>query len=183
MLLEAITKSVEHLRTWMPWANDEPSSLDDKINLIRIFRGQFDLGTDFIYGIFNKTETEIIGGTGLHPRIGKYAKEIGYWISVHHINQGFATETAHALTKVGFEIDKLDRIEIHCAPDNIQSRNIPQKLGYTLEAILKNRTVDSQGNPRDTMIWTLFKDDYQKSSLKSMSLRAFDCIGRKLNIE
>lgn len=180
MLLNAITISVEHLIPWMPWAKDEPAPLDDVINRLRYFRGQFDLGNDYIFGIFNKSENELIGGTGLHTRIGKGAGEIGYWISAKHINKGYATETVCALTKVGFEIEQLSRIEIHCAPDNIRSQNIPKKLGYTHEATLRKRTVDTDGNPRDTMIWTMFKEEYENSRIKATAIKAFDIVGRKI---
>ncbi len=182
MLLDAITISVEHLLPWMPWAKDEPAPIEDVINRLRYFRGQFDLGNDYIYGIFNKSEDELIGGTGLHTRIGKGAAEIGYWISAKHINNGYATETVRALTKVGFEIEQHSRIEIHCAPDNIRSMVIPQKLGYVHEATLKKRTVDTDGNPRDTMIWTMFADGYENSSMKATTIKAFDIIGRKITL-
>lgn len=182
MLFDSVTLSVEHLLPWMPWAKNEPSSLEDKINLIRMFRGQFDLGTDYTFGIFNKQETELLGGCGLHTRVGKDAREIGYWIGVNHINKGYATEMVQALTKVGFEIEKLKRIEIHCAPENIRSQSIPRKLGYTLEALLKNRTTDSNGNPRDTMIWTMFADEYEVSPIKEAVFKAYDIAGREITL-
>jgi len=33
------------------------------------------------------------------------------------------------LTKAGFEIEHLERIEIHCAPNNIRSQRKPKKIG------------------------------------------------------
>ena len=50
----------------MPWAHDEPQSLDEKVALLRLFRGNFDLGQDFVYGVFSADESEVLGGTGLH---------------------------------------------------------------------------------------------------------------------
>ncbi len=180
MLQEAITESLDHLLPWMPWAKLEPQNYEARVNRVRFFRGQFDLGQDYVFGIFDKTETALIGSTGLHTRLGNQAREIGYWISAKHINQGYATETVIALTKVGFEIEQLSRIEIHCALDNFRSYKIPQKLGYQWEATLKNRTTDTAGTPRDTMIWTMFKEEYEKSGLKKMSLTAFDIVGRPI---
>ena len=52
LLKEALDTSLEHLRPWMPWAMDEPKPLDEKVELLRRFRGQFDLGEDFVYGVF-----------------------------------------------------------------------------------------------------------------------------------
>ena len=67
---------------------------------MRIFRGNFDLGKDFVYGIFDATDGSIVGGTGLHPRIGPGACEIGYWIRKEAVGRGFATEAAAVVANV-----------------------------------------------------------------------------------
>lgn len=177
---KAIDESLEHLKPWMPWANNEPESLAAKVEWLRKFRGQFDLGRDYIFGIFNKSEDELIGSTGLHPRTGRQSREIGYWISVRHLKKGYALEATKALTKVGFEIEGLERIEIHCAANNIRSQNIPKKLGYIHEATLRHRTIDSDGKKRDVMIWTMFKEDYFNNSLRDFELKAFNVIDEEI---
>lgn len=181
LLKEAIDKSLDYLLPWMPWAKFEPETLEKKIERLRNYRGQFDLGQDFIYGIFDIEETVLIGSTGLHTRVRGNAREIGYWISKEYAGQGYATEITLALTKVGFEIEGLDRIEIHCAEDNIPSRKIPQKLGYVLEAVLKNRSTDSEGNLQNNMIWTMFKEDYYQSNLSKQSIKVFDAMDRPIS--
>jgi RimJ/RimL family protein N-acetyltransferase len=75
LLKEAIDASLDHLRPWMPWAENEPEPLPAKVQRLRSFRGKFDLGQDFVYGIFNLDESRVLGGTGLHPRIGAKALE------------------------------------------------------------------------------------------------------------
>jgi len=122
----------------------------------------------------------VLGGTGLHMRVGDRAREIGYWINVAHLNRGVATEAAAALTRVGFEIDRLARIEIHCGPHNTRSAAVARKLGYTHEATLRERAIDAAGNPRDTMIWTLFAADYPRSPCAGRELEAFDAAGRRI---
>jgi RimJ/RimL family protein N-acetyltransferase len=154
--------------------------LSEKVSLLRKFRGVFDLGQDFPYGAFNREETEVLGGCGLHTRVGPDAREIGYWIHAAHAGQGLATELAGALTRVGFEVEKLDRIEIHCAPDNVRSSAVPRKLGYIHEATLRQRLPGSEGSKRDTMIWSLFASDYPDSPAARGKLRAFDVIGQRL---
>ncbi|MGQ9815431.1 MAG: GNAT family N-acetyltransferase [Candidatus Roseilinea sp.] len=51
----------------------------------------------------------LLGATG---RAGANAREIGYWIHVDHIGHGYATEAVAALTRAGFEIDHVQRIDI-----------------------------------------------------------------------
>ena len=76
LLKDAVDSSLDHLREWMPWAHDEPQSLDEKVELLRLFRGNFDLGKDFVYGIFSPDESEALGGAGLaHARRGRCVRD------------------------------------------------------------------------------------------------------------
>jgi len=180
LLKAAIDASLDALRPWMPWAHGEPETLAEKVSRMRRFRGEFDLGHDFAYGAFDRAETELLGGSGLHTRLGPGAREIGYWIHAAHTGKGLATEIAGALTRVGFEIEQLQRIEIHCAPDNARSIAVARKLGYVHEATLRERVARHDGSRRDSMIWTLFAGDYPASPAAATRLRAFDVTGQAL---
>jgi len=162
----------------MPWAHED-QSLQDRIELLRRFRGEFDLGKDFIYGIFSPDETRLIGGTGLHTRQGRHIREVGYWIRVEDIHRGYASEVAAALVKVAFEIDRVQRVEIHCDPDNRASVAIPARLDFTSEGILRNQSVFLD-QPRDTQIWALLLTEYPDSPAAQAVIRAFDALGREL---
>lgn len=183
LLKTAIDESVDHLRPWMPWAYNEPEDLQKKIDRLRSFRGKFDLGQDFVYGIFNKDETRVLGGTGLHTRIGEGAREIGYWIHKDYTNQGLATEVSAALTKVAFEIDGVERVEIHCDAENVRSAAVPRKLGYTHDATLRKRVRAHDGTLRDAMIWSLLRQDYPSSPAAAVQIEAFDAIGRPIPLK
>jgi len=180
LLKTAIDASLDALRPWMPWALAEPEPLAAKVQRLREFRGRFDLGQDFTYGVFDRGETELVGSTGLHTRLGPGAREIGYWVHAAHTGQGLATEIAGALTRVGFEVERLHRIEIHCAPDNVRSMAVARKLGYIHEATLRKRVTGADGTLRDTMIWTLFGSDYPASPAAAMTVRAYDVLGQPL---
>ncbi len=176
-LQKAIQESLEHLRPWMPWVRDEPEELKVKIERLRLFRADFDLSKNYVYGVFDPNETELVGGTGLHPRVGLNAFEIGYWIHVNHINKGYATEISAALTKIAFEIENVKRVEIHCDPDNIKSAAIPKKLGYVYEATLRGRTETIEGVPSDSMIWLILREEYLKSPAAKAKIVAYDVFG------
>lgn len=164
----------------MPWAHEEPKDLQQRVAWLRQARGQFDLGQDFIYGIFNPDETQVLGALGLHSRVGDDALEIGYWIHAHHIKQGLATEAAAALTKIAFEVNQVARVEIHCDPTNLRSAAVPQRLGFTHEATLRQRVENHEGHRRDSMIWSLFAEDYPASQAATAVIEAFDAIGQKI---
>jgi RimJ/RimL family protein N-acetyltransferase len=179
LLDAAVEASLDHLRPWMPWAH-EPRSPEGTVQRLRQFRARFDLDQDYFYGIFNPQETAVLGGTGLHTRAGERAREIGYWIHVDHIGRGLATETAAALVQVAFEIDAMDRVEIHCGPDNVRSQSVPRKLGFAHEATLRRRFQIGEDQLRDTMIWSLFADDYAHSPAFQAEVAAFDALGRRI---
>ena len=178
LLKDAVDSSLEHLREWMPWAYYEPQELDAKAALLRTFRGNFDLGQDFIYGIFSADETRVLGGTGLHTRVGNGAFEIGYWVRSDAVRQGIATAVAGALTRVGIELAGADRIEIHIDVDNEVSSRVPRRLGYREEGILRRRLPTHDGSPqRDALIFSLFAEDLAGSPAADVGYAAFDCRG------
>lgn len=179
MLADSVTESVEHLRPWMPWSYNEPEPIEVKLDRLKRFRGMFDLGQDFVYGIFNLEETRLLGGTGLHTRLGESELEIGYWIHKDFTNQGLVTESTAALVKVAFEILHVHRLEIHCDPANHASAAIPRKLGFTHEGTLRAKTpfLDRWS---DSMIWGLLESEYPSSQSAQAEIRAFDAAGRQV---
>ncbi|MEO5931468.1 MAG: GNAT family protein [Candidatus Kapaibacterium sp.] len=179
LLKTAVDESLEHLRPWMPWAELEPQELQAKIDLLRIWRGEFDLGRDFTYLILSDDESAVLGGCGLHTRAGADAREIGYWVHAGHVNRGIATELAGALTRVAFQIDKVRRVDIRCDSENLRSARVPEKLGFIHEATLRKRLFDSGNSPRNTMVWTMFEDEFPGSGAAATAMEAYDAIGRK----
>jgi RimJ/RimL family protein N-acetyltransferase len=179
MQVDSITDSIEHLKPWMAWAHAEPEPIEEKEKRLRIFRGQFDLGQNFSYGIFDPEETRLLGGIGLMARIGENQLEIGYWIHKDFINQGLMTEATAALVKVAFEFIHVHRIEIHCDPGNFASAAIPRKLGFAHEGTLraKTRFLDSWS---DSMIWGLLEGEYPDSPASKAEIKVFDAFGRQL---
>ena len=180
LLKAAVDENLDHLRPQMPWAMNEPTDLQTKIESIRRFRGKFDLGQDFVYGIFNQDDTRVLGGTGLHPRIGEAGLEIGYWIHHAYTNKGLATETAVALTQVAFKIDKVDRVEIRCDPENTASARVAEKIGFFHEATLSRRLPRENLLPRDTMIWTMFADQFPNCHVANTKIEAYNVIGQRI---
>lgn len=161
--LEAITESLEHLRVFMPWAHEEPTTVEAKVELFRAFRMKFEQGVDFIYGILDRDTGQVLGGTGLHGRVGAAALEIGYWIHADHLRRGYATECSAALTRLGFEHLDLTLMEIHCDPTNMGSAGVPRKLGYRLAAVIPNWVARADGTPRDSMIWRMTAEAFPAS--------------------
>ncbi len=179
LLAKSVTENVEHLRPWMPWVYDEPEPIEAKVQRLKQFRGMFDLGQNFTYGIFNPEDTRLLGGTGLHARIGERQLEIGYWIHKAYVNQGFVTECTAALVKVAFELIHVHRLEIHCDPANLASAAIPRKLGFTHEGTLRAKT-PFLDHWSDSMVWGLLEKEYPGSPSAKAEIKAFDADGQQV---
>ena len=177
LLKDAIDSSLEHLQPWMLWARDDPQPLPQKVELLRGFRGRFDLGQDFLYGIFSADESEVVGGTGLHTRVGDGAFEIGYWIRASRAREGLGTEAVAALTRVAFAVCRANRVEIHVDSQNTPSLGIPRKLGFTEEATLRRRSLPSGG---DQVVFTIFGDEVEGTPVAGAQIEAFDAAGTRV---
>jgi RimJ/RimL family protein N-acetyltransferase len=178
LLKDALDSSLEHLRPFMDWAHDEPQPVEAKADLLRAFRAVFDTGGSFIMGIFDRTEEQVLGGSGLHARVGPGGLEIGYWVRASATRQGIATETSAALTRVAFEVCEADRVEIRIEPRNTASFGVPRKLGFVEEATLRRRLPHRAGPLRDVTIFTLFREDYDPSI--APGIRAFEARGERV---
>ena len=130
LLKEAVDSSIDHLRPFMPWTPAEPQPLEDSVEVLRGFAAQFDSGEQFVFGIFARGERELLGGTGLHPRIGPGALEIGYWVRASAVRRGVATEATATLARVAFDVCRADRVELRIDPANVASLGVPRKLGF-----------------------------------------------------
>src|ERR1700761_535493 len=95
-LAQAILESADHLRPWMAWIAEEPLPLQRRVTMINEWERDWSQGGDVILGAF--LDGRIVGGCGLHRRIGADGLEIGYWTHAAFLRRGVATRVAHVLT-------------------------------------------------------------------------------------
>ncbi|PLR76385.1 GNAT family N-acetyltransferase [Bacillus sp. V3-13] len=151
---ESIQSSREQLKKWLPFAVN-PQTEDETEEEVRRSYARFILREDIRLHIYRREDDRFIGSTGLH-RINWEAGrlEIGYWCDSRHAKNGYMTEAASALVAFAFDHLQANRIEICCDSLNIDSRKIPERLGFTLEAILEKDELSTDGKQlRDTCIY------------------------------
>jgi RimJ/RimL family protein N-acetyltransferase len=176
-----------HLTPWVPWARHEPQTPERKAQVLRAFRGRFDLGQDFSYGAFDPADGSIVGGVGLHTRASEGGLEVGYWVDQGRTRQGFGSEMAASLTRVGIELLGAVRIELHTDPENEPSRRVALRLGFREEGVLrarvKNPTDDdseSSGTWRESVVYTLLASELAGSPCARYEHETFDVLGRPM---
>ncbi|MGB5486905.1 MAG: GNAT family N-acetyltransferase [Lysobacterales bacterium] len=177
VLRAALDACDAHLRPMIPFMKDEPRSLQQTASWLRGHRAAFDLGQMYRYAVYDASEQNLLGENMLLARVGPGGLEIGYWTHKDAIGKGIATEASSAMIRVAFDIEKVERVEIMCAPENRASASIPARLGFTHEATLKKRALNTDGATCDLMVWSLFAEDYRSSPAADITFRAFDCMG------
>jgi ribosomal-protein-serine acetyltransferase len=70
------------------------------------------------------------------------------------------TDACRALVKHALGELELNRVEIHCAAANVASSAIPQRLGFTHEATLREALL-LHGTYHDRQIWGFLKRDWR----------------------
>lgn len=147
-----IDANLAHLQSWMAWAVHEPSPLAAISARITGFSADFTAGASAVYAIRRRADDVVLGGAGVERRDGD-AAEIGYWLGQPYVGQGFATETARALTVMALATPGITRVQIRCDPEHAASAAVAQRLGFVHRVTLPRDAVKPSGAPRDTMVW------------------------------
>ena len=125
-----------YLRRWLPWLDDTTTPAHT-LAFIRSSIEQFAEDNGFQLGIVYRGE--LAGVIGIHYVNRQHKKtEIGYWLAEGFQGRGIMTRCCRALVDYSFSDLELNRVEIRCALENIRSRAIPERLGFTQEGIQKD---------------------------------------------
>jgi ribosomal-protein-serine acetyltransferase len=140
------------LREWLGWIDATQSAGDVRRYAFFVER-QFEQRAGFDYGI--RFHGAIVGSAGLHnvDWIMRSA-QIGYWLSPPARGQGVMSRAVTALTTHAFTTLGFHRLEIRCVVENANSRAVAERLGYTLEGILKESYV-LNGSYRDLALYAM----------------------------
>ena len=112
------------------------------------------------YGICLKGTDEVIGSIDFNHRHADDVLEMGYLLHPDYWGQGIVTEAARALINLAFKELGLHKIELTCFGYNLQSQRVAEKLGFTLEARIRDRK-DAQGNRCDDLRYGLLKSEWE----------------------
>jgi len=112
------------------------------------------------YGIVVKGTDKVIGSVDFPRRHEDDVLELGYILHPDYWGRGYVPEVARALIDLAFRELGLHKIELTCFGYNIQSQRVAEKLGFTLEARIRDRK-DAQGNCCDGLIYGLLRSEWE----------------------
>lgn len=113
------------------------------------------------YGITVKGSDRVIGSCDFNHHHEDDVFEIGYMLHPDFWGRGYMTEAVSALIEIGFTLLNLHKVEIRCYGSNKQSQRVAEKLGFTLEARIRDRK-DTQGNRCDDLAYGLLKSEWEE---------------------
>lgn len=130
-----IERNRAYLRHWMSWIDAETSLAKD-LEFIQFRRRQFEHTQGCLLGIWY--QGYIVGSLGLHTVNWENRKaEIGYWLDAEMQGKGVMHNACSSLISYSFREYQLNKVEIHCATENKSSRGVPERLGFTLEGVIR----------------------------------------------
>lgn len=128
-----IQQNRTHLDTRLRWSG-RIQSVADAQALIKRFADKLAVNDGFHAGLWQGEM--LIGGVVCHHINPEGRKsEIGYWLGESFTGQGIITNACKAVISALIYEENVHRIEIQCMVDNVRSRAIPERLGFTYEGI------------------------------------------------
>jgi ribosomal-protein-serine acetyltransferase len=144
----------EYLRVWLPFVDN---TLDESV-IHAFVSSKLETG-QIVFTIYDNDK--FIGLIGFHNLDNANRKaEIGYWLSEKAQGKGIITQAVKELLMMAFTELNLNSIRILAAVDNLKSRRIPEKLGFTLEGITRDGELLVDNKFTDIAVYSLLKKEF-----------------------
>jgi len=152
------TKNPEIFK-YMPFG---PSTYENaKRRIERLIEKQSqDPRTDFDVAITLRESEKLIGGCRL-KKVSDIEGHVGYILARDQWGNGYATETAKALTDYGFSELNLHRVYATVHPENAASIRVLEKVGMRYEGRLRENMLYDEGYG-DSLIYSILEQEWKQ---------------------
>ena len=153
-------KNRAYLRCWLPWV-DLVTSEEDSRSFLATVTAQREEGRGPTFGVLR--EGALAGVVGYLPvdRVNRIG-EIGYWLAPQLQGRGIMTQSCRFVVRYGFLTLDLNRIQIAAGTENLESRAIPERLGFKFEGILRARE-NLYGTFIDHAMYALLRNEFDEA--------------------
>lgn len=143
---------------------DIPTNLEEARMELNYWRNIFYRNDGIYFAIADKTTDKIIGSIGL-TSYNSYQKriEISYDLAKDYWRRGIMTKAINAVVQyafTNFHCGTINRIEASVSTDNIPSKDLLLKCGFTLEGTLRQHRYH-KGSFVDVYFFSILRSDYQ----------------------
>ena len=103
---------------------------------------------------------ELVGGISISniSRGISQSCSLGYWIGQKYARRGYMTEAVSIAVDLAFNILKLHRVEAACIPENIASKSVLNKVGFTEEGYAR-KYLQINGIWKDHILFAMLSSD------------------------
>ena len=153
-----------HLTEWQDWPNTIQTLKDCREFILR-------LGGEYAEGktvdsliLFQEKMVGMCTLSKIVPFLRK--AELGYWIVEEYEGKGIVTQSCRGLIAYAFGTMKLNRLALkfkHVSKDNenIRSRRVAERLGFTQEGILRQDGM-TKGQMMDMVMYSLLAEEWRE---------------------
>ncbi|MEV0083848.1 GNAT family protein [Saccharopolyspora sp. NPDC050642] len=151
----------DHLAPWMPWTEivtDEASARA----YLQSYADRQAADEGRIYGI--RLRGDLVGGILFRIfDVPSGVCELGVWLAPEAQGRGLITRAATHLIGWAIGVRGMSRVEWRNDADNHRSKATAQRLGMTLDGVLRESFL-YQGRRRDVEVWSLLASDWRSRS-------------------
>jgi ribosomal-protein-serine acetyltransferase len=156
-IFHTIDSQRDYLGKWLPFV-ELTKRIEDTESFINSVVNAPNDRFEFVFTI--RKEDKFVGIIGFKSTDKPNKKtEIGYWISEKYQKQGIVTKSVEKLCVFAFNEQGINRIQIKCAVNNVQSKNIPKRLGFVFEGIEREGELLSGNIFTDIEVYSKLKDE------------------------
>ena len=122
------------------------------------------LQTAYPFIVFDKLQNKYVGSTRFYDiQLNNSTTQFGYtWYSESTWGTGLNEHCKFLLLQFAFETIGFERIEFRADNRNKRSIAAMQKIGCTVEGILRNHLPTSDGTRRDSIVLSMLKNEWPK---------------------
>ncbi len=154
---ELIDANRNHLCRWIPAFGSVHTVEDERVALERLAARQRE--GDILGGPVEYL-SRLVGAasvSGLNSRDSVGA--LGYWVVEDAQGRGIVTRACRALIERAFNERAMSRVEIMAARQNAMSRAVADRLGFTLQEVLRRRLLCG-GRLHDVAVYSLLASEW-----------------------
>ena len=155
-----VERNRDYLREWLPWVDGTHSPEDIRTFIETIAIPQYDADKGPNCGIW--ISGEFAGSIGCHEINSAYRNcSLGYWVDAAHQGKGIVTRCCAVMLDYLFDELQLHRVTIECGTGNARSCAIPERLGFTREAVKREAQLVG-GRWVDLVMWSILDREWRE---------------------
>ena len=135
----------EHIEHWLPDWRDYHQHAKGRIEMVISHYAINNPLENFLsWAIVLPQTNTLIGQIGLgdFDALGEKELSVGYWMDSAHTRHGYTTEAANTVAQIAFTRYGYDHIIATIEPENIPSRRVVEKAGFTYRQIVVFQETD-----------------------------------------